>query len=101
MVYLIAHPGYGAAKVGIGRIGGRRLEQHVNAGWQVVFTVECPGIQALDVERQILAHWRGDLGLPHLLGPEEMLQGGWTETVDLDAIDTPVTIVKIKELAAT
>lgn len=41
-----------------------------------------------------------ELGLPQFLGKEEMPQVGWTETVDLDAIDLPATIDRIRTLAA-
>ena len=39
------------------------------------------------------------LRLPPYLTATEMPQGGWTETVDMDAIDIPATIARIKELA--
>jgi hypothetical protein len=100
VVYLLAHPGHHAAKIGITNTKTARLREHRNRGWQVLALVPAPGELAVDIEKNILGWWRTDLGLPPFLGASEMPQTGWTETVDLDAIDIPATIQRIAELAA-
>ena len=99
LVYLIAHPGYSAAKIGITDAAGSRLTKHSQRGWQVLATVRVPGEQALSIEKEILDWWRGGLALPVHLGKQEMPQGGWTETVDSTEIDLAATIQRIRDLA--
>jgi hypothetical protein len=50
------------------------------------------------METDILVWWRKELGLPPYLSKSEMPQRGWTETVDLDAIDVAETIRRMKSL---
>lgn len=99
-MYLLLHRTLGAVKVGITETSGFRLQVHAKLGWQVVASVRMPGDAAVRTEKAIITHWRKDLGLPRYLGKHEMPQGGWTETVDADAISVPATIARIKELAA-
>lgn len=99
ILYLIAHPVLGAAKVGIGNTRGRRLKEHRANGWQVLAVIYVPGVVAEVIEANILGSWRTGLGLPPFLSASEMPQGGWTETVDLDAIDLARTIQQIERLA--
>lgn len=100
-VYLIVHVLHGAAKVGITNTRGARLKLHSSHGWEAVAVVPMPGMRAAAIEADILDWWRTDLGLPPYLSRVEMPQGGWTETVDLDAIDIPATIGRIKALATS
>lgn len=51
------------------------------------------------IEDEILGWWRGELALPPYLGPQDMKQGGWTETVSAEEIDIAVTIRRIRDLA--
>lgn len=99
VVYLIAHPGHGAAKIGVTDSAGARVQKHRQRGWQVLATVEVPGEVALAIEGEVLNWWRAELGLASYLGKEEMPQGGWTETIDLLEIDVASTIRRIKSLA--
>lgn len=101
VVYLVAHQQLGAAKVGVSREGGYRLKEHLSRGWQVLVQESLPGDRALHVEKEVLSYWRTDLQLPPFLGKQEMPQGGWSETVDLDAVDIVITIVRIRQLVAT
>jgi hypothetical protein len=66
-----------------------------------LLVASAPGGRAIEIEKEILAYWRKDLDLPHYLSKHEMPQGGWTETVDADAIDILATIERIKTLAAS
>lgn len=100
IVYLLSHPVHNAAKVGIANTFGDRLSQHRLQGWQTVAIERVSGEIAIAIEKNILRWWRTDLGLPAYLGPLEMPHRGWTETVDLDAIDIAATINRIRTLAA-
>lgn len=77
-VYLITHPGYGSAKIGITDAAGNRVSKHRQRGWQVLTTVGVPGKLALAIEKDVLDWWRTDLALPVHLGRQEMPQGGRT-----------------------
>lgn len=99
VVYLIDNPENGAVKVGITDATGARLKRHAQRGWRVRTTVRVPGERALTIEKAVLSSWRNDQGLPPFLGKEEMPQGGWTETVDADAINILDTIERIRTLA--
>lgn len=100
VVYLIVHPLHGAAKIGITDTSGTRLKLHRSRGWQTLAIVQVPGEQALDIEKDVLSWWRADLELPPYLSKFEMPQGGWTETVDVDEIDIPATIARMRDLAS-
>lgn len=98
-VYLVAHAALGALKVGVGNTTGTRLAEHRRQGWDLIATVRVPGAVALDIEKDILDGWRDGLDLPPYLSRGEMPQGGWTETVDVDAVDIPATVARIRMLA--
>jgi len=100
VVYLISHAGFGALKIGITGTDDIRLAHHRKHGWEVVTVVTMPGHLAIVAERAILAEWRTGLGLPPYLSKKEMARGGWTETVDADAVDVPATVARIRSLAA-
>lgn len=100
-VYLVAHEGLHAVKVGIGNVNADRLDRHRKNGWTVLAVVHMSGERAPEVERAILRWWRKDLGLPVYLGAAEMPSRGWTETVDADEIDIPATIARIRSLAVS
>lgn len=100
IVYLATHQGFGAVKVGIGNAEGRRLDSHAKHGWEPVAVFPAHGVTAKNAETAILKWWRDDLNLPAYLGPEEMPQSGYTETAELDAVNIPETIRRIKRLAA-
>lgn len=99
VVYLISHAGFGALKIGITGTDDIRLSHHRQQGWEVVAVVTMPGRRAIDTERAILTEWRTGLGLPPYLSKGEMTRGGWTETVDADAVDIPATVARIRSLA--
>lgn len=102
-VYLVTHQELGAAKVGICRAGrgntADRLSQHRKHGWRVASLEPVSGEKAPAIEKAILSQWRNEMKLPRFLDEADMPQGGWTETVELDAIDIPATIARIRVLA--
>jgi hypothetical protein len=99
VVYLITHPEHDATKVGIMNEGTNRLAVHKRYGWQVMTIVHVPGTAAMAIEDAILFWWRNGLDLPAYLGPAEMPQGGWTETVATCEIDIAATVRRIREAA--
>ena len=98
IVYLIQHAGYGAAKIGIAKASGTRLNKHSREGWQTLATVNALGKVAAAIEDSILKWWRADLQLPPYLGPDEMPQKGWTETVALAEINVAETIRRMRSI---
>ncbi|GAA2500420.1 hypothetical protein GCM10010406_41150 [Streptomyces thermolineatus] len=82
LVYLTVHQKLGAAKIGIAKVGSRRLDQHRARGWTVVGTFKLPGWHARAVEHAVLTTWK-DLALPYGVKPADMPQAGFTETVSL------------------
>lgn len=83
-----------AHKIGIGNFADRsyddRITRHTKKGWTLYrkTNFETADI-ALTVEQEVLAWLRHDRGLPPYLSRTEMPHGGWTETVDADAIGLP------------
>ena len=84
VVYLMKHEQYDAAKIGIAKVGSRRVALHKSAGWLLVAEVPMPGYAARLVERRILATWSA-LKLPYGVRPSVMPYAGYTETVSLGA----------------
>jgi hypothetical protein len=56
------------------------------------------GEDAYEIEGKILEWLRLDLQLQKYLTPEQMPQGGHTETVDASEIDLPTIWAKVEEL---
>jgi hypothetical protein len=100
-VYLVTHPGYGSAKIGITDDAGSRIKKHRQRGWQVLITAHVPGEQALAIEKEILDWWRVELALPIHLGKREMPHGGWTETVECTDINLAATMRRIQKLVVS
>lgn len=100
VVYLVTHKVLGAVKVGVGSSSLRRISAHKKHGWTPVAVIPVPGEAAKKIEKAVLRWWREDLGLPSYLGPEDMLQDGWTETAELDAVDLPETVRRIEQMAS-
>ncbi len=84
VIYLIAHDEYGALKIGITstKTTRERLAVHRLHGWRVIREwVTETGQQAVFAEGEVLRWLREDLGTKPCLLPDDMPQGGWTETV--------------------
>ncbi|MFI8308032.1 hypothetical protein ACIF80_32365 [Streptomyces sp. NPDC085927] len=54
LIYLTTHQTLGAAKIGIAKMGNKRLDQHRARGWTAVKTVNLPGGRARAVEHAVL-----------------------------------------------
>lgn len=100
LVYLVAHSGMGAVKVGVSDASGSRIARHRQRGWQLVAAFQVStGKAAVSIERDILQWWRTELGLASRVKQHDMPQGGWTETADLVRVDLAATVARICELA--
>lgn len=93
VVYLVVHDKLSAAKVGVANRSAarRRIRQHEIRGWALLAFYDATGKKALMVEQGVLDWWRTELRLPIFLEATQMPQGGYTETVDLTAIDLAAT----------
>lgn len=101
LIYLIENEDLEAVKVGITGIDRiyDRVQIHVANGWSLIGKWETSsGYTAMSVEDVILRFWREDLELPIAADPDEMPQGGWTETAPLQQTDLAATI-RLLELA--
>jgi recombinational DNA repair protein (RecF pathway) len=90
VLYLITHENHAAHKIGITNVGAKekRLEKHLKNGWQTYRTrFYEDGNRAFEVEQEILAWWRNELGLGPYLSASDMPQGGFTETIDANEVD--------------
>lgn len=97
-VYVLAHGGLNAVKIGITGCQTDRLTKFAKRGWQVVrlFGFE-DGRAAAEVESLALAHIRGELGLTAYLNAASMEGvGGSTETFDADLL-SPASLARLVE----
>jgi hypothetical protein len=90
VLYLVSHDGFNSVKIGISSNSskGDRLQDHTQYGWKV------DGLWVFDrlrnaeqVEGAVIAWWRNTLSLPPSCKPEQMPQGGYTETVSLSSLN--------------
>ncbi len=90
LLYLISHNEFNSAKIGISSNSskGDRLQNHTQYGWKV------EGLWVFDrlrnaeqVEGAVIAWWRNTLELQPSCRPEQMPQGGYTETVSLSSLN--------------
>jgi hypothetical protein len=101
-LYLMLHPELNSLKVGIGGSTNKldRIKTHLNFGWVLFNKINfSTGNLAYEVEQDILTWLRTELGLGIYLIPEQMPQGGHTETVDASEIDLPTIWAKIEKLS--
>jgi hypothetical protein len=96
-LYLIEQLELRAAKIGIAESTSDRIDIHIRHGWNVVQVWHFEtGELAGKAESAVLAYFRDELELPPFLGPSDMPQGGYTETVSSSGlnINQIETIVK-------
>jgi hypothetical protein len=98
LVYLVAHTGFGAVKVGVSEPAGSRIAHHRRQGWQLVAAFLVTARAAAAIEADILNGWRR-AGLRSVLSAAQMPQGGWTETVAADGINLAADVARACELA--
>jgi hypothetical protein len=96
-LYLIEQSELRAAKIGIAESNSDRIDVHIRRGWNVIQVWQfSTGELAGKAESAVLAYFRNELELPPFLGPTDMPQGGYTETVSSSGlnINQIETIVK-------
>jgi hypothetical protein len=101
-IYLMFHQELNGFKIGIGGKTTRsdRIKTHIRYGWELFNRKEySTGLQALEVEQELLTWLRVDLGMGVYLLAEQMPQGGHTETVDASEIDLPTIWAKVEVLS--
>jgi hypothetical protein len=101
MVYVAEHHGYVSVKIGIANeevSTVHRLTQHTKENWDIIGVLNVDGDEAIRIESKILRWWRQELGLPHHLSPEQMPQGGFTETVSADAVSAKQVWDRVRKL---
>jgi hypothetical protein len=101
-LYLMLHPELNSFKIGIGGAMAKmdRVETHRHFGWLLFNKLDfSTGSRAYDIEQDVLTWIRVQLGLGAYLVPEQMPQGGHTETVDASEIDLPTIWAKVEELS--
>jgi hypothetical protein len=86
VLYLIAHEGWNAVKIGVTKKGSNRLTQHRWCGWKVLWTIDAVGEVAGEMERAVINAWRA-AGIPEGVPAGIMPQCGYTETAPLHLVD--------------
>lgn len=89
-IYLITNPDLNAHKIGISGLNSNtdRLKRHSKHKWTTFKTLNLKtGEIAFELEQKILIWLRNDLCLPPYVVPEQMPQGGFSETVDANEIE--------------
>jgi hypothetical protein len=102
-VYLIKNYGLAALKVGVSTVTAKdkRISSHERYGWVQVKTWKVEnGLAAMDIERKLIAWWRLERNAKFGCTPDQMPQGGYTETAPSTDFDDSEVISKIEELIA-
>ena len=100
-IYLITNPELVAHKIGIGndKTKNNRLKEHQRQGWLVYESMKVStGEDAEILEKKVLVWLRREMMLPYFLLPEQMPQGGYSETVNAEEITLPTIWAKVEEL---
>jgi hypothetical protein len=91
------HEVYGSIKVGIGGKGSKRdrIKDHTSQGWKLFEKYNFDsGDKAYEVEQTFFRFVRKELNLGIHLVTEQMPQGGFSETIDIDEI----SLLEVKRL---
>ena len=102
-IYFIKNHGLAALKVGVSTVTAKdkRISSHHRYGWVQVKTWKVEnGLAAMDIERKLIAWWRLERNAKFGCTPDQMPQGGYTETVPSADFDDSEVISKIEELIA-
>ncbi len=98
-LYLIEQPELRAAKIGIAESTSDRIDVHIRHGWKVIQVWHFEtGQLAGEAENAVLEYFRNDLKLPPFLGPSDMPQGGYTETISNSGMNITQIATIVKDL---
>lgn len=102
IIYLITHSSLSAHKIGVAGAAkhNQRLEKHRAQGWRVYKHKEFHiGDDAFKIEQAVIKWLYEKKNLSPFLAPEQMPQGGSSETVDASEIDLSTIWAKVEELS--
>jgi hypothetical protein len=102
IIYLITHDKFGAHKIGVAGAAkhNERLAKHRARGWKVHKHREFKvGEDAFSIEQCVIKWMFETKGLYPYLAPEQMPQGGSSETVDASEIDLATIWAKVEEFS--
>ena len=102
IIYLVSHKKFGAHKIGVAGASkhNQRLDKHRLNGWSVYKHKEFKkGEDAFNIEQDVLRWLLNKKKLSQFVNPEQMPQGGSSETVDASEIDLPTIWAKVEELS--
>jgi len=102
IIYLITHAELGAHKVGVAGAAkhNQRLAKHKALGWSVYKHKEFHiGDDAFKIEQAVIKWLYEKKNLSPFLAPEQMPQGGSSETVDASEIDLTAIWAKVEEMS--
>lgn len=101
-LYLMINSHFKAGKIGIGNSykgnsGDDRIKRHEKQNWKLVCKHDFQKLSdAYHVEQKIIKWLRTQISLPIFLNPDDMPQGGWTETFETNLIDINIIVKKIE-----
>jgi len=101
IVYLLKNTALNALKVGVAGkdSGNRRINDSLRYGFDIVQTWAVPtGQDAVDIESEVLRHWRDDLNAPVHVAKEDIPRGGHTETASMRKVGMHKTVEYINNL---
>jgi hypothetical protein len=101
LVYLMRNQSLNALKIGITSNSSTsdRVSVHENKGWGLLSKWEFSSTwQAYLIEQQIISWWRDELELGNGVAPEQMPQGGFSETAPNSADLQNSTVLRVEEL---
>ena len=100
ILYILYSPFYGAVKIGISDISGRRFASHKTKGWLLVaYWHFFERDKARAVESIVLNTLRKKHG--HFLNKEDMPQNGYTETFDANKVTRKMLIRMVNKAIKT
>jgi len=102
IIYLISSPKFSAHKIGVAGATehNQRLDKHRLNGWTIYKHKEFKnGEVAFKIEQKVLNWFMNEKKLFPFVSPEDMPQGGSSETVDASEIDLATIWAKVEELS--
>ena len=103
LVYLMNNQSLNALKIGIASNSSTsdRIKAHENREWGLLRRWEFPSTwQAFQIEQKVISWWRDELELGNGVVPEQMPQGGFSETAPDSVELRNSTVLRVEELSS-